>query len=127
MPLSNDMIKVTKSLAQRLNSPDYPEDSQISAATLLMLAVIKGFDADNKGTAALAGLNAIAQNVAADDNDLAVIQSAIAAAQAATVQGVISGLADEGRSDTEVADALRAALGVRAPAVGALLQNAPTG
>lgn len=125
MPLADDMIKVTKSLAQRLNSPTYPENSEIAASTLLTLAVIKAYDADNKGTAALTAIDVVARNVAADDGDLAAIQSAIAAAQAATVQGVVSGLSDEGRSDNEVADALRAILGDRASAVGALLQSAP--
>lgn len=127
MPLSTDMITVTKSLAQRLNSTSYPEGSTIAASTLLTLAVIKGYDADNKGTTALAAIDVVARNVAADDGDLADIRAAIAVAQDATVHGVIDGLADEGRSDGEVAAALRAILGDRSAAVGALLQGAPQG
>jgi len=128
MALADDMLTVTKSLAQRLNNPTtYPEGSKISAATLLTLTAIKAYDGDSKASTALAGIDVVARNVAADDGDLAAIQSAIAAAQAATVQGVIDGLGAEGRSDAEVADALRAALGDRAASVGALLQSAQRG
>lgn len=60
-------------------------------------------------------------NVTADDSELQALQAAIAEAQEATVRDVLAGLGGAGRSDAELAAALRAALGDRAAAVGQLL------
>jgi hypothetical protein len=64
---------------------------------------------------------AIAKNVAADDADLPAILEAIHQARAAGVTDVLDGLTAAGRSDADIAAALRATLGDRAAAVAALL------
>lgn len=66
---------------------------------------------------------AIAKNVAADDADLPAILEAIQQARAGGVTDVLDGLTAAGRSDEDVAAALRAALGDRSEAIGALLSR----
>jgi hypothetical protein len=63
-------------------------------------------------------------NVTADDSELQSLQAAITEAHEATVRDVLAGLGGAGRSDAELAAALRAALGDRAAAVGQLLAGA---
>lgn len=71
---------------------------------------------------AMAGVLAqVLANVQTDDADTADLLAAIDAAKQATIAGLLDELGASGRSDEDVAAALRAALGDRAQAVGALL------
>ncbi len=76
---------------------------------------------ENAVTAIAGVLAQVLANVQADDADKTDLLAAIDAAKQATIAGLLDELGASGRSDQEVAAALRAALGDRAAAVGALL------
>lgn len=72
-------------------------------------------------TAMSTAVGKILTNVTADDGDAAQILASIQATQDATVTELLAQLTSAGRSDEDVAAALRAVLGDRAAAIAALL------
>lgn len=72
----------------------------------------------------LTALTKVLANVTADDGEAAQLVAEIRQAQAQTVTDVLAGLGGSGKSDAEIAAALRAALGPRAAGVAAQIQAA---
>lgn len=132
MALSKDDADVLLNrLAERLRS-----QSKLVAPTddlvVQMRAVVWQYQGGGLGGApsALMALGQVVAQVGAlvkatplDDDDKAELQAAIEAAGVRTAQDVLAGLVQAGRSDSDVASALRAALGDRAPVIGALLTD----